>query len=323
MDIEKLLDKADRAREGCASDVAARDNTGAWLGAVVGTLASKGRDKLTLVTSPSLASFGLWVDQLVAESTGKEGKGIVPIAGEPLMSPESYGDYRLFIYVRLEGDDNAKTDAAIAKLTSASQPVVRLDVPDRYEMGAEFYRWEFAIAVAGAVLQINPFDQPNVESAKQLSISSIQENQKSGKAPTTDAVGSISGLLSKAKAGDYLAIMAYINETPETNAALFDLRRRVIEKHGISTTLGYGPRFLHSTGQLHKGGANNGLFLQITSGHGDPMPIPGENYTFGILADAQASGDFGALQAEKRRVARIHLKSGSAAELKDAIGDIG
>ena len=307
VDITTLLDRADCVREGCASCVPAHDDPGAWLAAVMSTLAQKGRDKLTLVTSPSLGSFGLWVEQVIAESLGKEGKGIVPVAGEPLADPSYYGDDRLFVYLRLEGDGVADTDPWIERIESSGQPVVRLELRDRYDLGAEFFRWEFATAVAGSMLGIHPFDQPNVQGAKDMTDRVLQEYQTLGRLPHVDAPNSLKDALSEARPGDYLAIMAYLRQTPEVDEALADLRRRVMERHRIATTLGYGPRFLHSTGQLHKGGPNTGLFLQITAEHEKDLPIPGKPYTFGVLANAEALGDIQALQKLERRVVRVHL----------------
>jgi glucose-6-phosphate isomerase/transaldolase/glucose-6-phosphate isomerase len=307
VDIGTLLDRADNMREGCASSVASQDNPGAWLGAVMGTLAKQGRNKLTLITSPAIAGFGLWVEQLLAESTGKEGKGIVPIAGEPLTAPSYYGDDRLFVYLRLEGDDNSGTDPAVESLEASGQPVVRLELRDKYDLGAEFYRWEFATAIAGSVLGINPFDQPNVQSAKDMTDQVLEGYRRAGRLPPLAPESSIAELLAGAQAGDYLAIMAYIRQTPEVDQALLTLREKVIERYGIATTLGYGPRYLHSTGQLHKGGPAQGLFLQLTGEHQGDVSIPHQRYTFGVLADAQALGDLQALQATGRPVARVRL----------------
>ena len=309
LDIATLLDRADCMREGCASCVAAHDNPGAWLGAAMATLALKGRDKLTLVTSPAIGSFGLWVEQLIAESTGKEGKAIVPVAGEPLLLPDAYGDDRSFVYLRLGGDDNAETDASVEELRSSGHPVIRLDLRDRYDIGAEFYRWEFATAVAGSLLQINPFDQPNVQAAKDVAESLMEEYGRSGDLPAPGETSSWQELVSKATPGSYMAIMAYVQPDADTDSALQALRRGVSERYGIATTLGYGPRFLHSTGQLHKGGPGTGLFLQLTIGHPNDVPIPGEAYTFGVLADAQAQGDLDALRTAGRRVAQVELDS--------------
>ncbi|MDP6549423.1 MAG: glucose-6-phosphate isomerase [Dehalococcoidia bacterium] len=309
IDVVRLLDRADRMREGCASCVPAHDNPGAWLGMAMGTLARQGRDKLTLVTSPGISGFGLWVEQLIAESTGKEGTGIVPIAGEPLSAPGHYGNDRFFAYLRLEGDDNSATDAAIDAIEASGQAVVRLALQDRYDLGAEFFRWEFATAVAGAVLGIHPFDQPNVQEAKEMTEGVLRQYRTSGRLPAPEPPASFKGLMAGAGPGSFLAIMAYIRQTPEVNAALDALRLKVMERYGIATTFGYGPRFLHSTGQMHKGGPNSGLFLQLTADHQADIPIPGEPLTFGVLADAQAVGDLAALKAAGRRVARVHLGS--------------
>jgi glucose-6-phosphate isomerase/transaldolase/glucose-6-phosphate isomerase len=321
IDIAVLLDRADRMREGCASCVAAHDNPGARLGATLGTLAAAGRDKLTLVTSPSIGSFGLWVEQLIAESTGKDGRGVVPVAGEPGLAPMHYGDDRLFVYIRVDGDENAGTDASIEGIESHGQPVVRLELHDRYDLGAELFRWEFATAVAGAILGVHPFDQPNVQQAKDLTAQVLREYQVAGEMPAA-ATGPPSELLSQARPGDYLAITAYVRQTPETDRALSELRRRVMERYRIATTLGYGPRFLHSTGQLHKGGPRTGLYLQITADHDGDVSIPGEPYTFGVLADAQALGDLRALLATGRRTASVRLKTGDAAAIRGLVDDL-
>ena len=322
IDIAKLLDRADCMREGTASCVPAHENPGAWLGAVIGVLARQGRDKLTLVTSPSLASFGLWVEQLIAESTGKEGTGIVPVAGEPLAPSEHYGTDRLFIYLRLQGDDNLESDAAIQAAESSGQPVVRLDLRDKYDLGAEFFRWELATAVAGSFLRINPFDQPNVQAAKDMTDSVLRQFESSNRLPVMEVSGSVGQLLSESRQGDYLAIMAYLRQTPELDRALDDLRRKVMERHGIATTMGYGPRFSHSTGQLHKGGPGSGLFLQLTGDHPEDGAIPGAPFTFGVLADAQAVGDLQALRASQRRAVRVHLGSNPEEGINTLAGEL-
>ncbi len=316
VNIAALLERADGMREGCASGAPVDENHGAWLGACIGTLARQGRDKLTLIASPAIGSFGLWVEQLIAESTGKDSKGIVPVVGEPLAAPSDYGDDRLFIYICLEGDNNATTDAAVERLRSAGQPVVTQKMRDRYDMGAEFFRWEFATAVAGAILGIHPFDQPDVQKAKDATQRLLAEYTASGRLPQAETTGSLAHLLSQAGEGNYLAIMAYLHQTPELDGVLADFRRKVLERHHIATTLGYGPRFLHSTGQLHKGGPDTGLFLQITASHRKDLPIPGKPYTLGVVADAEAQGDLEALQSLGRLVARIHFDRGDGAEIK-------
>ena len=316
VDLAALLDRADRMTQSCAASVPARDNPGARLGAVMGDMARSGRDKLTMVTSPSIDSFGLWAEQLIAESTGKEGKGIVPVAGEPDPAPATRsGDDRLFVYLRLEGDENASADAEVASLESLGQPVVRLDLADRYDLGGEFFRWEFGTAVAASLLEINPFDQPDVQAAKEQTDSVLGEYRDSGRLPTAEPHPSLEGLLAKAGQGDYLAIMAFLQQTPEVDEAVQDVRRGITREKGLATTLGYGPRFLHSTGQLHKGGPDSGLFLQLTADHTEDVPIPGEPYTFGVLADAQALGDLRALQARGQRAVRVHLGQDVAQEI--------
>ena len=309
IDLSTLLDRANRMKEGCASTVPAHENPGARLGTVMGAAALRGRDKVTIVTSPSIKSFGLWAEQLIAESLGKQGKGLVPVAGEPLLDPNMYGDDRLFVFLRAESDVNTATDAAIDRLRAAGQPVVRLDLKDKYDLGAEFFRWEFATAVAGAIIGVHPFDQPNVQAAKDMTESVLREFETSGVLPEAPPTLSAEELTSSLKPGGYVAIMAYIQQTPEVDSALYALRRNLAERHRIATTLGLGPRFLHSTGQLHKGGPDTALFIQLTEEHAEDVPIPGRPYSFGTLADAQALGDLKALQASDRPVARVQLGS--------------
>jgi len=322
IDILTLLGCVDTMREACVAGVPVPENPGAWLGATMSALTRQGRDKLTLVTSPSLGSFGLWVEQLIAESLGKDGKGIIPVMGEPLMDSAYYENDRLFVYLRLESDDNSASDASIERLKSARQSVVTLALRECYDLGAEFFRWEFAIAVAGAILGVHPFDQPNVQAAKDATGRVLQEYRASGHLPRVEAGGSLKGLLAEARRGDYLAVMAYLRQTPETDRALADLCQKVMERHRIATTSGYGPRLLHSTGQLHKGGPNTGLFLQITADHQKDIPVPGEPYTFGVLADAQALGDLQTLQSLGRRVIRVHLDSGDVPALQKLVNEL-
>ena len=313
IDIMSIIERAGEMRRQCAADAPVQENPGAWLGAFIGTFARQGRDKLTLITSPSIGSFGLWLEQLIAESTGKEGTGAIPVVGEPFVAPENYGDDRLFMYLRLKDDDNEDIDRAVGRIKSSGQNVITLELKDRHDIGAEFFHWEFATAVAGSILGINPFDQPNVQAAKDATSRVLQEFQNSGRLPPLEISDSLDELLSEANRGDYLAVMAYTRQMPELEKACAELRRKVMEKHHIATTAGYGPRLLHSTGQLHKGGPNTGLFLQVTTAHKHKIPIPGAPYTFDILADAQAFGDLQTLRSLKRRVVRINLDSGDAA----------
>jgi glucose-6-phosphate isomerase len=322
IDIKDLLERADDMRNQCMPDTATRENPGALLGAALGTLALQGRDKLTLITSTAISSFGLWVEQLIAESTGKEGKGIIPVVGEPIVEPVYYDNDRLFVYLRLQNEQNSATDKAIKQIRASGQPVIIIDIQDKYDLGGEFFRWEFATAVAGALLSINPFIQPNVQAAKQATEHVLQQFLTSGSLPQAEATGSLTDLLAKAGKGDYLAILAYVRQTVEMDDTLANLRQKVLKKYQIATTTGYGPGYLHSSGQLHKGGPDSGLFLIITTAHGKDLPIPGKDYSFGTLARAQAAGDIQALQLSGRRLARIHFGSEDASNLSRLISAV-
>ena len=329
-DVQLLLERALETHAGCASCLAEKENQGAWLGSIMGVLANEGRDKLTLVTSPSIASFGNWVEQLIAESTGKEGRGILPVVGEPLGAPEVYGDDRLFVGLELAGDE--LDDSALAALEDAGHPVVRLYLRDRYDLGGQMFLWEVATAVAGYHLGINPFDQPNVESAKVLARKMVAAYTEKGallrgeSAPLT--AEAVREFLAQAKPGDYVTLQAYVTPGTETDVALQVLRIRLRDRLKLATTSGYGPRFLHSTGQLHKGDAGNGLFIQFTADDPRDADIPDEagssesSITFGVLKEAQAQGDQRALLDAGRRVIRFHLKDdvvGGVKRLADSL----
>lgn len=326
VDLDALLDRAMIMSCNCEGCNCAKegDNSGAWLGVVMAELAKVGRDKLTLVVSPPVAAFGAWAEQLIAESTGKEGKGILPVEGETLGAPGVYGDDRLFVYLRLEGDDTH--DAALETLREAGQPVVQFNLRDVYDLGGEFFRWEMAAAVAGSRLNINPFDQPNVESAKILARELVAEYAAKGTlpsvAPAPPSAAAFDEFLSQAEAGDYIALQAYVQPNAATDAALLALRTRLRERFSLATTVGYGPRFLHSTGQLHKGDGGNGLFIQMTSDAASDVPIPDEagspssSITFGVLKAAQALGDRQALLDADRRVIHFHLGTDVGAGLR-------
>ena len=259
-----------------------------------------------------------WVEQLLAESTGKNGAGVIPIAGEPLLEPDCYGDDRLFVQLRMASDDNGDTDARVGRLASAGHPVVRLELSDAYDIGAEFYRWEYATAIAGHILGIHPFDQPDVQGAKDQTVSVLEQYERDGRLPMVESggAGHIVQLLEGSGGGDYLAIMAYLPDSPGTRTELDRLRERVLRKYRIATTFGYGPRFLHSTGQLHKGGPASGIFLQLTQQRSHDLPIPGWPFSFGVLADAQALGDLQALQALGRRTMSLRLAGDPAEEIR-------
>jgi glucose-6-phosphate isomerase len=315
IDISLLVQNSGFMADQCAYHRSIADNPGAQLGAYMGTMALMGRNKLTLVISPSMAGFGLWVEQLIAESTGKEGKGIIPVVGEPLVSPSCLGADRAFVYLRLEGDDNGSTDETVSQIKSAGYPVFPLDIKDKYDIGGEFFRWEFATAVAGAIMGVHPFNQPDVQRSKEATERILQVHATSGQLPEFPDRESLTDILHAAGKGDYLAIMAYVPQTPEMDDLFSRFRRKVTERYHLATTLGYGPRFLHSTGQLHKGGPKGGIFLQITAAHAKDIAIPGKKFTFGAIADAQALGDLEALQSLGRRVVTAHLKRPTSAAL--------
>ena len=315
VDLERLLTPAAQMQRRCLSAGPTADNPGAWLGTVIGTLARHGRDKLTLIASDGIAAFGLWVEQMLAESTGKNGVGIIPVAAEPLENPDCYGNDRFFVQLRLAADDNTAPDQAVSRLQSAGHPVARLELSDAYDLGAEFYRWEYATAITGHILGIHPFDQPDVQGAKDRTVSVLDWYRREGRLPSPPAhdAGRLPQLLAESRPGDYLAIMAYLPDWDDISNALQALRRRVMRRHRIATTAGYGPRFLHSTGQLHKGGPDSGILLQLTQEHSDDIDIPGWPFSFAALAEAQALGDLQALQALGRRTVSVRLQ-GSPAE---------
>ena len=316
IDIDALLRRGQDMSAACAPAIPVGENPGAWLGVTLAALAQAGRDKVTFITSPRLETFGLWGEQLIAESTGKEGKGLVPVALEPYAPAAAYGSDRVFAYLRLDGDDNAAADAHAEALDQAGQPVIRLQLRDRYDLGAEFFRWEFATALAGAIMGIQPFDQPNVQESKDNTAAVLRRVQSTRQIPDMESTGSLPGLLAQMRPGDYVALMAYVDETPQTAAALQHLRTVILERYLLPSTLGFGPRFLHSTGQLHKGGPNNGLFVQLTAAWGDDVTVPGELYSFAGLAAAQAAGDYASLLNHGRRVVRINLGSQVAAGIR-------
>jgi hypothetical protein len=301
VDLAALLARADEMEHACHTSVPIAENPGAWLGAVLGEGARNGRDKLTLVMPPELSTFGYWAEQLLAESTGKEGRGIIPIEGEALGDPSVYGNDRLFVAI----GDHPGLDA----LASAGHPVVRIPFTDRLQLASEFFRWEFATAVAGHTLRINAFDQPNVQEAKDATNEILAGKQVD---PATDSPEAV---LATLQPGDYIAITAYLPRDDSHIATLDAVRTALRDRYRAATTVGFGPRFLHSTGQLHKGGPNTGIFLQVVEPHGPALQIPGKPYTFGHLQDAQALGDLASLRAHGRRVARVTM-----AQLKQLAG---
>ena len=331
VDISVLLSRAKKMAAQCSPTVTILENPAAILGVTLGELAKHGRDKATFILSPQISSFGNWVEQLIAESTGKQGKGILPVIGEDPIRPDAYEKDRLFIYIQLENDRGAET-ARQSVLQRAGHPVLRIQVDDIFDLGGQFFLWELATAIAGWRLQINPFDQPNVELAKirARDMVKVYQTEKSlprqhlvladeraeiyGAISARSPAEAISRLVSSVRPGDYIAIQAYVQPTIVTDIALRKLQSVLTSKTRLATTIGYGPRFLHSTGQLHKGDGGNGIFLQITTHSPTDVPIPDQagepasSITFGVLILAQALGDQEALLNQGRRVLRVHIK---------------
>ncbi len=341
VDVRALLDLAERMVHACGCCVSPRVNPGVALGVLLGEAARAGRDKVTFVISPGIETFADWAEQLIAESTGKEGKGLVPVAGEELGNPAVYGNDRVFVYLRLSSQGDQETEQKLKALEDAGHPVVRIEFPTKLDLGEEFFRWEIAVATAGALFGINAFDQPNVQESKDNTNALLTQFRSQGKlsektpalrdaggielycnAATWESIGKtnqlygrptnsmseyLAGFLNQARPGDYVALMAYVERSREHEALLQSIRRRIRDGLCVATTLGYGPRFLHSTGQLHKGGPNTGLFIQITADDPQDVAIPGEPYTFSVLKHAQALGDLRSLESKNRRVIRFHL----------------
>ncbi len=336
LDVRRLLLEGERMRSACEPSIPAAANPGVALGTILGVAAMRGIDKLTLVASPGIRDLGAWLEQLVAESTGKDGRGIIPVDREAVGPPSAYGSDRLFAYLRLEEAADPAQDAAVRDLEGAGQPVVTIRVGDRYALPAEFVRWELATAVAGALLHINPFNQPDVEASKIATRALTSAYEATGRLPpetpffegdgvqlfadgnNADALRSAVGgtpsvraylaaHLDRVRAGDYVALLAYVEMNARHEAALQASRHAIRDRKRVATCLGFGPRFLHSTGQAYKGGPASGVFLQVTCDEADDLPVPGQRYTFGVVKAAQARGDFEVLADRGRRALRIHL----------------
>jgi transaldolase/glucose-6-phosphate isomerase len=342
VDIAKLLGQADEMVHSCAASVPVEENPGAVLGILMGVLAKRGRDKVTLVVSPAIQALGMWVEQLLTASLGKGGRGLLVVDGEPVGAPAVYGSDRLFVYLRLESAPDAGQDAAMTALEGAGQPVVRIAIQEPYDAGGELFRWQFAAAVVGAVLGINPFDQPDIESAKAAARKLTTEFEKTGAlVPETpfregdglslyadprnaaalssgaSVVDTLRAHLGRAKVGDYVALLPFLEMSAANEAEVQALRLAIRDRLKVATSVGFGPRYLHSSGQAYKGGANTGVFLQITADDPVDVPVPGHKYTFGVVKAAQARGDMQVLCARDRRALRVHLgrdvKAGLAA----------
>ncbi|MGH9498846.1 MAG: bifunctional transaldolase/phosoglucose isomerase [Terriglobales bacterium] len=337
LDVAKFLDRTQQMVTACGPQVPPEQNPGVLLGCILGAAARDGRDKATIIASPGIADLGAWLEQLLAESTGKQGHGIIPVDREPLAAPEAYGNDRVFAYVRLESAPDQAQDGKVAALERAGQPVVRVPMREVYDLGQEFFRWEIATAVVGSIIGINAFNQPDVEASKNVTRALTSEYEKTGSLPVEQALSeygdvqlftdarnadalakaaesnkSLAGYLrahfSRLGAGDYFALLAYIEMNDQHETELQHMRSRMRDKKRVATCLGFGPRFLHSTGQAYKGGPNSGVFLQVTCDDAADLPVPGQRYTFGIVKAAQARGDFQVLAERGRRALRVHLR---------------
>ncbi len=339
IDVYAVVDSAYRMVQSCAAGVPVVENPGALLGIALYEAFKSGRDKISFAMSPRLLAFGDWVEQLIAESTGKQGLGLVPVHGEPRGRVSGYGDDRFFVSMRFADEEDADTQALLADLASAGHPVTCVVLQDPADLGAEFFRWEFAVSVAGALMGINPFDEPNVKEAKDRTGELLAAYEIEGTLPEPepvyldddlslfadldadpglaggtggdlDLVGWLRTHLGRSKAPDYIGIQAFVGPDEGIKDDLTRMRCFLRDRLGVATTFGWGPRFLHSTGQLHKGGPDSGVFLQITADDADDLDCPGRGYTFGVLARAQALGDLQALQDRRQRVLRVHAVGG-------------
>ena len=351
LDVKRLLETTQPMQRACGPDVPPAENPGVQLGIAMGVAATRfGRDKVTIIASPGIADLGAWLEQLLAESTGKHGRGLIPLAGEPLTTPERYGSDRFFAYLELDGQHDPSQRQAMAALEQAGHPVARISVKDIWHIGQEFFRWEIATAVAGAIIGIDPFDQPDVEASKDKTRALTEDYEKSHRLPEEAPMfrenglalyadprnaaelgrhNTLSGYLKShfgrvhagAKSGDYVALLAYIQRNEAHTQALTAMRTRIRDKTRAATCLGFGPRFQHSTGQAYKGGPNSGVFLQITCDDPADIDVPGHSYSFGVVKAAQASGDLEVLVERGRRALRVHLKDVDAglAELARAM----
>jgi transaldolase/glucose-6-phosphate isomerase len=348
IDVPKFLERAAEMVKACSAATPTENNPGVQLGAILGAAAKRGRDKVAIIASPAIFDLGAWLEQLLAESTGKQGKGLIPVDREKLDPPPEYGKDRIFAYIRFVPEPDAAQDASVAALESAGHPVVRIEVSDIYNLGQEFFRWEIATAVAGSILGINAFNQPDVEASKIETKKLTSEYEKTGTLPAeksfydgsaTEAgiklfadeknaaelargisgnaslAGYLRAHLSRINAGDYFALLGYIEMTAAHETQLQEIRESVHNTKRVATCLGFGPRFLHSTGQAYKGGPNSGVFLQITCDDASDFAIPGQKFTFGIVKAAQARGDFAVLAERGRRALRVHLGTNVAAGL--------
>ena len=345
LDVGRLLDNARRTMRSCDAHVPPADNPAVVLGTVLGVLGKAGRDKVTIVASPGIADFGAWLEQLLAELTGKDGKGLIPVDAEPLGAPDVYAHDRVFVSMRLSGEENRDQEAALAALERAGHPLIRIVLTDRYHIAQQFFHWELATAVAGSILGINPFDQPDVEASKDRTRKLTTAYEESGALPAEQPLlregdltlfagdgaavrngGTVAdhlrAHLDLIRDGDYCALLAYVERNNIHLDALQNIRLQIRDRKRVATCLGFGPRFLHSTGQAYKGGPNTGVFLQITCDDPTDIQVPDRKYTFGVVKAAQARADFDVLAQRGRRALRVHLGphvAAGLAQLDDAV----
>jgi transaldolase/glucose-6-phosphate isomerase len=338
VDVARFLNTTQEMVRACGAAAPAAENPGVVLGTILGLAAKSGRDKVTIIASPGIFDLGAWLEQLLAESSGKNGRGLIPVDREPLGPASVYGDDRVFAYLRLETGTDPMQDKAASALEAAGHPVVRIDVADTYSLGQEFFRWEIATAVACSIIGVDAFNQPDVEASKIATLNLTNEYEKSGKLPAESPIFQADGIklftdaknaealktaaagnqslpgylklhLGRVKTGDYFAVLAYIEMNQEHENSLQALRHAIRDNKRVATCLGFGPRFLHSTGQAYKGGPNSGVFLQITCDDAEDLAVPEQKYTFGVVKAAQARGDFEVLAERGRRALRVHLGS--------------
>ncbi|MAS36547.1 MAG: transaldolase [Anaerolineaceae bacterium] len=355
LDLDALWSSAENMMMACGPKVAGIDHPGIWLGAIMGVLAAEGRDKISIFASPSIEGLSGWLEQVIAETTGKEERGLIPVVGATIGNPHDYVTDRLFIYLRVEGDDNEALDQGLTALQQASQPSVTLHLPDRYAVAGEFFRWQYATAITANLLNVNPFDAPDVEQSKQSTVNLLAHYTGHGSLPelkpalseggvhlyadekilrvlselsieqeysSTDLIGLLASQINSTRAGDYFVLLNYLPHTPVVRESLDNIRRRLRHTTHRAVIVGDGPGYLHSTGQLHKGGPNNGIFFLVTAEAQPDLPIPGQPYTFNTLTLAEALGDLEALQARRRRVLRLHVSGDPAAGLEKILDAI-
>lgn len=317
VDIEKLLNNAKSMRRMILDNTLTRENSPVFLGSVMGVLSLAGRDKLTISSTGEISAMGPWIEQLISESLGKNNKGLIPINIEKVMEPDCYDDDRFFVHFDIEDKSIQEDISNLESIEESGHPVLRFSLNDRYDLGGEFFRWQFMTAVAGSVIGVNPFNQPNVEASKKATKIALTNFTEKGALPKIATITNIFQLLQSSASGGYLSIMAYLDDTPALCDALSNLQEVLINKRKITSTVGFGPSFLHSTGQMHKGGPDKGVFLQLLGDNSLDIDIPGQSYSFGQLAHAQAAGDFQTLITAGKKVFRINIQSDPVSYIYD------